>query len=127
MLPFSVTIKAGVPIAGQVIFAVKKAVVSGQLAAGTPFPSVRKLSLELGINPNTAQRIAAALVAEGILTTTPAVGSIVVDVQQTGRAGRESLLDPDLERLVVEAKQLGLSLEAISARLGQQWQRLDKK
>jgi len=127
MLPFTVAIKAGIPIADQVVFAVKKAVVSGQLASGTPFPSVRRLSQELGINPNTAHRIVASLVAEGVLTTTPAVGSVVADLSHSERSGREILLDPDLERLVVEAKQLGIPLEAVAARLAQQWQRLGKK
>ena len=60
VLPFSIEIKPGSSIADQAIFAVKKAVVSGQLAVGTPFPSVRRLSQELGINPNTAQRIIAS-------------------------------------------------------------------
>ena len=41
------------PIAEQVVFAVKKAVATGQLRAGGAFPSVRQLSQELRINPNT--------------------------------------------------------------------------
>jgi GntR family transcriptional regulator len=127
VLPFSVEIKPGSPIAEQVVFAVKKALVTGQLAPGTPFPSVRRLSQELGINPNTAHRIVEALVGEGVLTTTPAVGSVVADLGTAGRFGPASLLDRDLERLVVEAKKLGLTLEEISAGLGRHWQSLAKK
>jgi GntR family transcriptional regulator len=127
MLPFTVNIRVGAPIADQVIFAVKRAVVSGQLAPGTPFPSVRRLSQELGINPNTSHRIVASLVAEGVLTTTPAVGSVVANLGPVGKSGAESILDPDFERLVVEAKKLGLSLEAITARIAHQWQRLSQK
>ena len=33
----------------------------GQLRPREPFPSVRQISLELGINPNTAQKAVAAL------------------------------------------------------------------
>src|SRR5436305_974798 len=56
MLPFSIDLKAGLPVAEQILFAVKKAVVGGQLVAGDKFPSVRVLSQELKINPNTAVR-----------------------------------------------------------------------
>ena len=63
MLPFSIELKPGLPITEQVIFAVKKAVVGGQLKSGQPFPSVRVVSQELRINPNTAHKIVAALVA----------------------------------------------------------------
>ncbi len=72
MLPFSIELKPGLPIAEQVIFAVKKAVGAGQLKPGQPFPSVRAVSQELKINPNTAHKI---VVAQGVLITTPAVGS----------------------------------------------------
>ena len=66
MLPFSIELKPGLPITEQVIFAVKKAVVAGQLKPGQAFPSVRVVSQELQINPNTAHKIVAALVAQGI-------------------------------------------------------------
>ena len=65
MLPFSISLQPGLPVTEQVIFAVKKAVVAGQLKPGQAFPSVRVVSQELQINPNTAHKIVAALVAQG--------------------------------------------------------------
>jgi GntR family transcriptional regulator len=127
MLPFSVALKPGLPIAEQVIFAVKKAVVTGQLKPGQPFPSVRVVSQELRINPNTAHRIVAALVAEGVLLTTPAVGSVVADRPGGSSEDRAGLLGRDLESLVVEAKKLGLSLDEVQARLAQHWRKLGPK
>ena len=50
-------------MAEQILFAVKKAVVNGQLRPGDRFPSVRVLSQELKVNPNTAHKVVAALVA----------------------------------------------------------------
>ena len=65
MLPFSIELKPGFPVAEQIVFAVRKAVVVGQLRPGDRFPSVRVLSQELRVNPNTAQlREHAALVQE---------------------------------------------------------------
>ena len=69
MLPFSVELKPGLPVAEQILFAVKKAVISGQLQAGEKFPSVRQLSQELKVNPNTAHKVVAALVQEGVLSS----------------------------------------------------------
>jgi GntR family transcriptional regulator len=127
MLPFSVTLKPGLPITEQVIFAVKKAVVTGQLKPGQPFPSVRAVSQELRINPNTAHKIVAALVAEGILLTTPAVGSVVAELAAGDRTKRAALLGRDLELLAVEAKKLGLTLDELQAALAAQWNRLSQR
>lgn len=127
MLPFAIDLKAGLPITEQVIFAVKKAIVTGRLKPGTPFPSVRALSQALRINPNTAHKIVATLVAEGVLVTTPAVGSVVAEPQGADRAAKAALLEDELERLVVEAKKLGVDLAEVQAELAAHWKRLGRK
>ena len=127
MLPFAIELRAGLPITEQVLFAVKKAVVSGRLKPGTPFPSVRTFSQELRINPNTAHKIIAILVAEGVLVTTPGVGSVVAEPAGADRAAKSALLQDELERLVVDAKKLGLGLDEVQAELAAHWKRLGKK
>jgi len=127
MLPFSIELKAGLPVAEQILFAVKKAVVTGQLAAGDKFPSVRVLSQELKINPNTAHKVVAALVNEGVLVTTPAIGSVVAEREPGGRKERAELLGAELEWLVVEAKKLGLSLDEVQSGLAAHWKKLGGK
>ncbi len=127
MLPFTVELKPGLPVAEQILFAVKKAVVTGQLRPGDRFPSVRALSLELKVNPNTAHKVVAALVAEGVLVTTPAVGSVVAEREPGGRRERTELLGAEVEWLVVEAKKLGLELEDVQAALAAHWKRLGGK
>lgn len=124
MLPFSIELKAGLPLAEQILFAVKRAVVAGQLRPGDKFPSVRVLSQELKVNPNTAHKVVAALVAEGVLVTTPAVGSIVAERATGGRKERAELLGAEVERLVVEARKLGLELDDVSAALAAHWKKL---
>ncbi len=127
MLPFSIELKPGLPVAEQILFAVKKAVVTGQLRPGDPFPSVRGLSQELRINPNTAHKVVAALVGEGVLVTTPAVGSVVAAREPGGRKERTELLGTEVERLVVEAKKLGLELEDVQAAVAAHWRKLGGK
>ena len=124
MLPFSIELKQGLPVAEQILFAVKRAVVAGQLRPGDRFPSVRVLSQELKVNPNTAHKVVAALVAEGVLVTTPAVGSVVAEPVAGTRRERALLLGAELERLVVEAKKLGLTLDEVQDGLAEHWRRL---
>src|SRR5262245_29012589 len=127
MLPFSIELKPGLPVAEQIVFAVRKAVVGGQLSPGDRFPSVRVLSQELRINPNTAHKVVAALVHEGVLVTTPAVGSTVAERAPGGRKERTELLGAEVEWLVVEAKKLGLSLDDVQAAVAAHWKRLGGK
>ena len=66
----------------------------------------------------------AALVAEGVLLTTPGVGSVVAERAAGDRQQRAELLGADLERVVVEAKKLGLTLDEVQAGLATQWKKL---
>ena len=126
MLPFSIDLKLGLPVTEQIIFAVKKAVVGGQLRAGDPFPSVRVLSQELKINPNTAHKVIALLVSEGVLLTKPAIGSVVAEPASGSQRDRAALLQTEVERLVVEARKLGLSQEELRAALAAHWEKFNR-
>jgi len=123
MLPFTVSLRAGVPIYEQVIYAVTKAAVNGQLRPGDPFPSVRSLSQELKINPNTAHKIVSALIEEGLLAVLPGIGTVVADGRPTA-AARQLVIDEDAERLVVEAKRAGLSMPDLIAAIRRHWARI---
>jgi len=127
MLPFSVTLRAGDPIQEQVVYAVTRAVVSGQLRPGDAFPSVRVLSQELGINPNTAHRIVGVLIADGILVVRPGVGTIVADESRGLRTGRRQSVEDDVERIVIESKRAGLSLQELLAAVRRQWGRIVRR
>ena len=123
VLPFSIALRAGEPVYEQVVYAVRRAVVTGQLRPGDPFPSVRALSQALKINPNTAHRIVAELVAEGTLTVRPGIGTIVGQAREGSNRARRALLKEEAERLVVEARRAGLSLQDVLAALRRHWAR----
>ncbi|WP_221031201.1 GntR family transcriptional regulator [Actomonas aquatica] len=124
MLPFPVDLKPGLPITEQVVQAVKKAVLTGRLLPGERFPSVRQLSQALRVNPNTARKIVGQLQQEGILISTPAVGTTVAEAITGTRAEKASVLGPDLERVVIEARKTGIKLSEVEAALRKHWQRL---
>ena len=124
MVPFRVTFRAGASIFEQVVYASIKAMVSGQLRPGDPFPSVRALSKELKINPNTAHKIVAHLVNEGLLETRPGIGTVVAVLPDSTRKERTQLLGHEIEELVVEAKRLGLDLDEVTGAVARHWDRL---
>src|SRR2546428_11741355 len=110
MIPFRVSFEPGVSIYEQVVYAAKKAVISGQMRPGEPFPSVRALSKALKINPNTAHKVIGQLVAEGLIEVHPGLGTVVSERAASTAAERGNLLNAALEQLVVGAKKLGLGL-----------------
>lgn len=123
MLPFSISLRPGEPIHDQVVYAVTRAAMTGQLRPGDAFPSVRALSQELRINPNTAHKIVAALVEQGLLDVQPGIGTTVGDGRDAGAAERRRLLDGDAERLVVEARHAGLTLQDVLSAIRRHWAR----
>ena len=124
MLPFRVSIRAGEPVSEQVIYAVHKAVVGGQLEPGDPFPSVRILSKELKINPNTAFKIVAHLKHEGLLEVHPGRGTFVSRNYRPLATDKEELLERTIEALVVEARKLGLKKQDVHKAIDSHWEKL---
>lgn len=121
MLPFDITLRPGESPYRQVVYAATKAVVSGELEAGSPFPSVRELSQALKINPNTAQKVVAELTREGLLEVRPGIGTVVAAGRRASAAERRQLLSREVEQLVVEAKRLGLTKAEVVGAVSAQW------
>ena len=127
MLPFRIEFKTGLPVYEQVVYAAKKAIVSGQLVPGDAFPSVRTLSQELKMNPNTAHKVVVTLISEGLLEVKPGIGTMVAKAPSATRGQRSSLLNDEVERLVVEAKNLSLDLKEVLEAVKRHWNGLHKR
>jgi GntR family transcriptional regulator len=125
VIPFRLAFKPGISLYEQVVYAAKRAIISGAMRPGDPFPSVRALSKELKINPNTAHKVIGQLVAEGMLEVRVGVGTVVAELASSSAAERSRLLKGELEELVVEAKKLGMELDDVLQALAQHWRRLD--
>ena len=94
------------PIYLQIIEEVKKRSVRGQYAPGSKFPSVRELSREMGVNPNTMARAYMELKREGFLFTQRGQGSFVTETPEQVEAERRRLADTATERFVSEIREL---------------------
>jgi GntR family transcriptional regulator len=125
VIPFRLSFEPGVALYEQVVYAARKAVISGQMRPGDPFPSVRVLSSALKINPNTAHKVITHLVNEGLLEVRPGTGTVVAQPARSTAAERTRLLDNELEHLVVEARRLGMKIDDVISALKAHWTRLE--
>lgn len=121
MLPFQVTLASGDSPFRQIVYAATRAVVSGELAVGEPFPSVRELSQALKINPNTAHKVVAELIRIGLLEVLPGVGTVVSTGWRASDEERQQLLTANIEALLVEARRLGLDRDAVLDAVNARW------
>jgi GntR family transcriptional regulator len=127
VIPFRVQFRSGISLFEQIVYAATKAMVSGQMRPGDAFPSVRALSKELKINPNTAHKVVAHLVAEGLLETRPGIGTVVAALPDSTRKERTQLLGHEIEELVVAAMRLGIPREEMLSAIAEHWQRLSSE
>src|SRR6185295_978230 len=80
-MEFQVDPTTRVPIYRQLMDQIRLAVARGRLKPGSRLPSVRVLSRELVVNPNTIARVYTELEREGVLNTRPGMGVFVAEPQ----------------------------------------------
>ena len=126
MTPFRFELRPGEPIFDQVVYAAKKAFISGEFQTGQSFPSVRALAADLKIHPNTAHKVIQHLIQEGFLEARPGIGTVVADLPSARAADRKRLLNQEVEQLVVEAKRVGVELPEVVEAVEAQWAKLER-
>lgn len=108
------------PIYRQIGDQIRRLVAGGQLAAGTVLPSVRDVAATYAINPMTVSKAYSQLEAEGVLERLRGKG-MAVAAQATAEAAtdRWRLIDPALQAVARQARDLELEPDAVLARLEQ--------
>lgn len=76
---FVIDLMSRVPVYEQIINQVEEKILIGVLRAGDKMPSVRNLSIELSINPNTIQKAYTELDRKQLIITVPGKGAFVSD------------------------------------------------
>jgi len=93
----------------QIVQQVERYVLTGVLKGGDKVPSVRGLSIQLGVNPNTVQRAYTELERNGVLITAPGRGAFVSDRGAvTLKERRREMSLTELKALLAELKLAGL-------------------
>ena len=68
-----------VPVYEQIVEQTEKFILAGVLRPGDKIPSVRNLSIELSVNPNTIQKSIAELDRRGLIFSVPGKGCFVAE------------------------------------------------
>ena len=115
-MEFRIESSSRVPIYRQLVGQIREAVARGRLKEDERLPSVRDLSRQLVINPNTVARVYTELEREGILNTRPGLGVFVAQPKTdlTKRARKDRLICL-VDGLLTEAVHLGFPAEELMA------------
>ncbi len=112
------------PVYLQIVSRIRADILGGVYKADEQIPSVRQLAFEAGVNPNTMQRAFSVLEEEQLFVTRGTIGRFITTDEAVLETAREALHRETVDRLIEEAKAVGLEpeqlMEAIRARLQQQ-------
>ncbi|HEY2250565.1 MAG TPA: GntR family transcriptional regulator [Planctomycetaceae bacterium] len=117
----------GLAIYEQIVRQVKFAVAGDALQAGDLVPSVRELSRDLAVNPNTVARAYRELQVEGVLAPVRGTGlEITAHAAKHCAAERVALIRERLRSVLLEARRSRLDLDDIRALVDEELSRLEK-
>ncbi|QGW76840.1 GntR family transcriptional regulator [Pseudomonas alkylphenolica] len=103
------------PIYRQIVGQITRLISAGTCPPGTRLPSVREVAAAHAINPMTVSKAYALLEAQGLLERQRGKGMQVAADRQavTPTETRLQVLQPTLQELARQARQLDLSLEQL--------------
>ena len=121
-VPFTISLdlKSGVPIYRQIIDHVRSAIATGSIGPGDRLPTVRQLSVDLSVNPNTVSRAYTELELTGLVETHMGSGTFVgTKPVQQDEVERRRILDQICQEFLSRASSHGFTLDDILENLSQ--------
>ncbi|MDH4225018.1 MAG: GntR family transcriptional regulator [Deltaproteobacteria bacterium] len=107
---FLINKTSAVPLHIQLKEQVRYAIMSGYYAPGSPLPSIRELTTQLGIHRNTVHRVYLELQAGGLLVSRPGKGVFVNETLSEVVSSREvNAIDHLLDTFFASANQAGIN------------------
>lgn len=76
---YQIDVMSRVPVYEQIVDQTEKFILTGILQPGDKIPSVRNLSIQLSVNPNTIQKAIAELDRRGLIFSVPGKGCFVAE------------------------------------------------
>ncbi|WP_028773743.1 GntR family transcriptional regulator [Shewanella waksmanii] len=112
---------SGEPIYRQLNEQIIRLIVGGQWQTAQVLPSVRQIAEHLAVNPMTVSRAIQMLVEQGWLERRRGQPTRVAERQTDVDSDSTELLTPQLQALIAQAKQLGVSIEQLQDALTKHW------
>lgn len=125
--PFTIDGQSPTPIYDQIVTRMRHAIAAGSFPQGEPLPSVRQLAMALRVNPNTVARAYRELEALGLVETQQGRGTFVsASARPQTAAERRKAIAPHVERLVSEARLIGVPPDELAVMVREAARKLDK-
>lgn len=112
---------SGEPIYRQLSEQIVRLIVGGQLETEQVLPSVRQMAEHLSVNPMTVSRAVQQLVEQGWLERRRGQPTRVASRQDNESTSSAQLLKPEVDELLTQAKQLGVSREELIKLIDSCW------
>ena len=110
------------PMYEQIVAQIRQAVWSGELPAGAPLPSLRRLARDLEVSLITTTRAYNELAAAGLIANQAGRGSFVLPQDETETRMRLlARLETQLDDAVATARLAGIDLPDLQERTAQRW------
>ncbi len=124
---FQIDVMSRTPVYEQIIEQMERLLLNGILGSGSQMPSVRSLSVELSINPNTIQKAYTELIRRGLLYAVPGKGCYVSPeaMHLIARAKEEELAD--FGETIREMALAGIKKEVILSTVEEVYARVEKE
>ena len=118
---FTLNFSSGVPIYRQIVQLISGKIISGSLAPGDRIPSIRDVTAELNVNPNTVAKAYRELELGGFIETRRGMGCFVAESAgakpRLTRGEKQRRLDELYAALVTSAGMMGISEREAAAYL----------
>ena len=110
---FQLDVRSRKPIYEQLVDKIKELIINRILKPDEQLPSVRMLSSQLTVNPNTIQRAYRELENQGYIYSIKGKGNFVATIELKPNEQKLTELKTDIKRLIAEAIYLGLTKDDI--------------
>ena len=98
--------ESGVSLSVQIVNRLRADILRGDYTQGEPFPTVRQLAYEAGVNPNTMQKALSLLEDEGLIIAKSTAGRVVTSNNEAIMAARQKAHEGFAKDIISEAKRL---------------------
>ena len=116
---YQIDSQSRIPVYEQITEQTERYILTGIFRSGDQLQSVRSLSLELKLNPNTVQRAYTELDRKGLTYTITGVGSYIsedaLDILKGEKRGKLQNLVPQLKELAISGVRKSEMMELIES------------
>ncbi|MHC4778522.1 MAG: GntR family transcriptional regulator [Planctomycetota bacterium] len=112
------------PVYAQVEEQLARLIASSTYGPGEKIPSVRELAVALRVNPLTVSKAYGRLADRGLVKTHRGKGVFVAEGKPTlSKKEKDRAVSREVDRLIMQARQLGLSAEELLQLVQKRWKR----